>query len=78
MALDEERRDRMYTLRQNLDDEIATEIKKMENDLELYAEGDLTPDEFMQRIKESEGWIMQFVRMQTSILTKMDVEENGG
>jgi len=74
----ETRADRVYAIKTNFDEEIAIEIKKMENDLELYADGSLTPDDFMKRIKQSEAWIMHFVWLQQNLMTKLDLEENNG
>ncbi len=71
----ETRGERVYSLKESIDDEIAIEIKKMENDLDLYADDKISAEEFKARIHESEAWIMHFVFLQENLVYKLKIDE---
>ena len=75
--MDAKREIRVYKLMNSLHDEIGIELKKMENDLALLGDKDITTEEFVKRLKESEKWIMHFVHMEDGLRIELDLEESG-
>jgi hypothetical protein len=65
---------RVYKLMDNLHDEISIELKKMEHDLELLEDRNITTEEFVKRVRESEKWIIHFVHMEDSLRIELDLE----